>query len=133
MGQSANRGRLFLHEVVLSLHQLGAEGLSCDLGKNGAERQPGDVLGAGEIRCKNAHVKNRFESGAAKNKHGCGTWRRFRALRLFARDCAGLCVFLDASGDRGMTGSRALTERKEKELTQRPRRSQRTQGRVTLE
>src|SRR5882762_10428453 len=86
MGQPANRRRLFLHEVVLSLHQSGAEALSCDLGKNGAERQPGDVLGAGEIRCKNARAENRFEAAAVENQHGCGTWRRFWTLRLSPRN-----------------------------------------------
>jgi len=76
----------FYMEVVLSLHQPERKAYPAILAKNGAERQPGDVLGAGEIRCKNAHAENRFEAAAVENQHGCGTWRRFRgAMTICAR------------------------------------------------
>ena len=36
-GNPADRGRLFLHEEVLPVHQPGAEGISHDAGENGVE------------------------------------------------------------------------------------------------
>src|SRR5256886_9142486 len=55
---------------ILSVHQPGAKELSSDPGEDRAERQPGDVLGAREIRRENAHAENRCESALAENQHG---------------------------------------------------------------
>src|SRR5215467_10995748 len=92
MGQSANCRRLLHDEKVLSLYESRAQSLSGDALENCAERQPGDVLGVGEIRGQAADTENRLESFAAESQHGRGTRRRFRPLRLSPRNRTGLCV-----------------------------------------
>src|SRR5271168_4814033 len=90
MGQSANRGGLFLYEVLLPLQQSRTQALSGCAGENRGERQPGYVLGTGEIRRQIENAQDGYEPRALQNQYGRGTRRRLRALRLPSRDRSGL-------------------------------------------
>src|SRR5207245_8874492 len=98
MGQSTNRGRLFLYEVVLSLHQPGAKRLPGDLGEDRTERQPSDVLGASELRREDAHAENRCESALAENQPGREARTRLGTLRRDPTDWTRPFVVADTSG-----------------------------------
>ncbi len=69
-----------------------------DAGKDQPARQPGDVLGAGEVCGQAAHAEDGLESAAAGDEYAGRARRRERALRLPERDCAGLCVFAEGAG-----------------------------------
>ena len=58
VGESAGSGRLLGYARVLSVHECGAPRVSGDAGENGIERQPGDVLGAGEVCGQAAREEN---------------------------------------------------------------------------
>ena len=49
-GNPNEEGRVRVHEDVLPVHEPGADGLPGDAGDDLAQRQPGDVLGADEVR-----------------------------------------------------------------------------------
>src|SRR5579864_2681785 len=90
MGQPPGRRRLFLYEELLPIHKSRTQDVPDDVGENVAERQPGNVLGAREIRSEVAHTENRRQSATAENQHGRWTRRSLRTLRLSPRNRPGL-------------------------------------------
>ena len=71
---------------------LRAAELSGDAGQDQLARQPGDVLGAGQVCGQAAHAQDRHASAAAGDEHAGRPRRRQRPLRLPERDRAGLRV-----------------------------------------
>ena len=85
VGQPEGEGGLRHHEVVLPLHQPRAEGLPGDPGEDLLQRQPGDVLGAGEVRGEAARAQDRREPAPAEDQPGRRARRGVGPLRLPAR------------------------------------------------
>ena len=85
VGQPEGEGGVRLHEVVLPLHQPREEGLPGDPGEDLVQRQPGDVLGAGQVRGEAAHAQDGREPAPAEDQPGRRARRGVRPLRLPAR------------------------------------------------
>src|SRR5579863_8245603 len=96
MGQPADPRRLLLHEKLLSVHKSRTQDVPDDVGESVAERQPGNVLGAREIRSEVAHPENRRQPAAPENQHGRRPRRSLRPLRLPPRNRARLRLPLNS-------------------------------------
>jgi hypothetical protein len=82
VGQSQREGSVRLHEDVQPLRQSREAGVSGDAGDDQFERQPSDVLGAGEIRGAAARAEDGSKPAAAENQDGSGRpWRGLWAVR----------------------------------------------------
>src|SRR5208337_4046470 len=86
MGQPSQRRRLFLHEVLLPLHQSHPPGLSRHARQDCPQRFPSHVLGARQIRRKAPHPQNRLQSPPPQNQLWRRPRRRQRPLRLPPRN-----------------------------------------------
>src|SRR5262249_24417064 len=102
VGQSQPQAVLSIYATVLALRQYHTPGLSGDTRQNFAQRQPGDVLGAGEIRRQAARAENRYPSAATGHQYGSGPRRRLRALRLPARDRVRFRLCARSARDTGL-------------------------------
>src|SRR5271170_8135135 len=101
MGESQGKAGLRLHDFVLALRQHSKQTVSQYPGEDVVQRQPGDVLGTGEVRSQNARHPNRSPPADPENEPGSGRpWRGLRALRSPERSLFRLCVYFDADGDR---------------------------------
>src|SRR5208283_5038884 len=78
--------RLFLHEVLLPLHQSHPHGLSRHARQDCPQRFPSHVLGARQIRRKAPHPQNRLQSPPPQNQLWRRPRRRQRPLRLPPRN-----------------------------------------------
>ncbi len=76
VGQPEPEGGVRLHAVLQPVRQPGAEGVPEHPGDDQLQRQPGDVLGAGEVRREAADAQDRHERTAAEDQDGPGRPRR---------------------------------------------------------
>ena len=99
VGQPQREGGVRLHEDLQPLRQSGEARLSGDAGHHQLQRQPGDVLGARQIRRPPAHREDGQQPAAPEDQDGPRrTRRRLRPLRPPER--SGLRVRLDAVAGR---------------------------------
>ena len=90
------------HPALRPVHEPRRAGVSCDAGEDLVQRQPGHVLGAGQIRGPAAHAEDGRQRPAPEDQHGRGPRRRLRPLRLPARGRLRLRVHLFAGGDHAL-------------------------------
>src|SRR5262249_31714253 len=92
VGQSEWEGGVRLHVFVFAIRSATGEELSADTGEDELQRQPGDVLGTGEVRRETADAKDRQKRLRPEDEHGGGTRRVVGAVRQLARHGVRLCV-----------------------------------------
>ena len=95
VGQPEREAGVRLHAVLQPVRQPGEEGLPDHAGHDQLQRQPGDVLGAGEVRRQTADPQDRRQPAAAQDQHGAGGPRR-RLGPLRSPEGHGVRVRLDA-------------------------------------
>src|SRR5262249_20334493 len=83
-------------------------GVPCAPGEDLVQRQPGDVLGARQVRGEAAHAQDRHEPAAPQDQHGRGPRRLFRPLRPPARGRLRLRVHPGPGGDHLVSTLRVL-------------------------
>ena len=111
VGQPEREAGLRLHALLQPLRQPGAEGLPGDPGHDELQRQPGDVLGARQVRGQAAHAQDRREPAGAQDQDAARRPRR-RERPLRRAQGPSLRGRLDAEAGRhhevGVTAARAL-------------------------
>src|SRR5262249_30300894 len=85
VGQSQGPHLLPIYEELRPLCEPGRPALFRAAGAHVAERQPGDVLGACQVRRAAARALAP-DAGSVQDQHGRGPWRRVGPVRLPARD-----------------------------------------------
>src|SRR6516165_639694 len=108
MGEPKGEAGVRLHDVVFAVRQHSSEGVSEHAGEDLVQRQPGDVLGAGEICGQNASGAHGPQFIAAENEYGPGgAWRSFGKVRPVERSGVRLFLSSDADGDTELGRGRA--------------------------